>query len=301
MSHLLHFAVLILCCAAAVPSLARARWVHGMPRTALALWQAIGLTLELSLAGLLFSLLFAPANQGLLPGLARLFTGSAPAGTDPLRLLAALLGALFVTARLITLAMTYATTVRERRKHRTLLRLVARTDPALPGVDILDHPAAAAYCLPGRDSSIVISTGALRMLDPAHLGAVVAHERAHLRQRHDLFLLPLLAWRRLAPRSTTLGEAITAVRLLLEMLADDACCRTRPRRDLADALSRFSGGHGQLPTPAGGFAAADTGLAPRTARLLAPEATRCGVKSLAVITFAATLLATPLSLFVLPL
>ncbi|MBB5934077.1 M56 family metallopeptidase [Streptomyces zagrosensis] len=299
MSHLLHFAVLIVCCITAVRPLARARWVQRMPRTALALWQAIGLTLELSLIGLLFSALFAPANQGLLPGLARIATGSV--ATDPVGLLAATLGGLLIAARLITLAMTCVTTARERRKHRDLLRLVARADPALPGVEILDHPAAAAYCLPGRDSSIVISTGALGMLDSAHIRAVIAHERAHLRQRHDLFLLPLLAGRRLAPRSTALSEVITAVRLLLEMLADDTCCRTRSRHDLADALTRFSHDPSKLATPAGGFAAADTGLAARTARLLAPEPAHSAARSITVIAVAATLLATPLSLFVLPI
>ncbi|MBC3985297.1 M56 family metallopeptidase [Streptomyces sp. AC536] len=299
MSHLLHFAVLIVCCVAAVRPLARAHWVQRMPRTALALWQAIGLTLELSLTGLLFSALFAPANQGLLPGLARLVTD--PAGTDLVGRLAATLGGLFVAARLITLVMTCATTARARRKHRDLLRLISRADPALPGVAILDHPAAAAYCLPGRDSSIVISTGALGMLKPAHVRAVVAHEQAHLRQRHDLFLLPLLAWRRLTPRSTTLSEAIGAVRLLLEMLADDTCCRTRSRHDLADALARFSRDSGQLTTPLGGFAAADTGLAARTARLRAPAPAHSAARSLAVFALAATLLATPLSLFVLPM
>ncbi|MFC5719414.1 M56 family metallopeptidase [Streptomyces gamaensis] len=301
MSHLLHFVVLVVCCVAAVRPLARARWAHRMPRTGLALWQAIGLTLELSLAGLLFSAVFAPANQGLAPGLARLLAAPARLTDDPVGTAAAALGVLFVGARLLALALTFTTTLRERRRHRSLLDLVARRDPELPGVALLDHPAAAAYCLPGRHGTIVISTGALHRLDRHHLQAVLAHERAHLRQRHDLVLLPLLAWRRIVPRSTVLDEASASVRLLLEMLADDTCCRTRPRRELADALARFCAGTDQLQGPAGAFGAADIALAERTARLLTPEPQgppRAG--RLTVLGLALVLVATPVSLFLLP-
>lgn len=284
-----------------VRPLARARWVRRMPRIALALWQSIGLTFELSLAGLLFSALFAPANPGLLPGLARLLTAPGALGTGPVQLTAAVLSGLFVTGRITALVMTYTATARERRRHRTLLNLVATTDPALPGAEILDHPAQAAYCLPGRNSTIVISTGALRILDHADVQAVIAHEQAHLRQRHDLLLLPLLAWRRITPRSTALDEATGAIRLLLEMLADDTCCRTRPRHELARALARFSEGSGRPPTPTGAFGAADTDIAARTARLLDPGPARSRTGGLTVIALAATLLATPLSLYVLPI
>ena len=36
-----------------------------------------------------------------------------------------------------------------RRRHRVLLSLLAHGDPKVPGALVVDHPAAAAYCVPG--------------------------------------------------------------------------------------------------------------------------------------------------------
>ena len=66
---------------------------------------------------------------------------------------------------------------------------------------MIDYPAAAAYCLPGIRSQIVVSVGTLDLLAPAELTAVLAHERAHLRARHDLVLIPFTSLRRVFPRS----------------------------------------------------------------------------------------------------
>ncbi len=83
--------------------------------------------------------------------------------------------------------------LRARQRQRTLLSLLAHGDPKVPGALVVDHPAAAAYCLPGLRSAIVISAGALNLLNADELAAVLAHERAHLRERHDLVLLPFTA------------------------------------------------------------------------------------------------------------
>ena len=89
-----------------------------------------------------------------------------------------------------------AQTFRARRRHRALLALIAREDPAVPGVRVLDHPSAAAYCVPGLRSQVVVSEGALKLLSADELTAVLAHEAAHVRERHDLVLLPFAALRR---------------------------------------------------------------------------------------------------------
>lgn len=299
MSHLLHFAVVLAACLVAVRPLARAGWVARMPRTALLTWQALGLTVELSLLGLVLAAVFAPANQGLVPGLLHLAHGGV--ATGPLAPTALALGAAYLAARAGALGLVCRDLARHRRRHRRLLGLVARAEETLPGVAVLDHPLPAAYCLPGKGGRVVLSSGALRLLAPEQRAAVVAHERAHLRQRHDLVLLPLLGWRRLLPHSTLLREAVAAVRLLLEMCADDACCRRLPRRDLTDALARFTSAGGTAPPPAGGFAAADRSVAARTARLLAPPKGTAALARTAVLAVAAVALSTPVSLFALPL
>ena len=99
------------------------------------------------------------------------------------------------------LLIAIAGVVRARRRHRALLALVAHGDPDVPGTLVVDHPAAAAYCVPGIRSQVVVSAGTLALLGPYELAAVLAHERAHARERHDLVLLPFTSLRRILPQS----------------------------------------------------------------------------------------------------
>jgi len=160
-----------------------------------------------------------------------------------------------------------------RRRHRILLSLLAHGDPKVPGALVVDHPAAAAYCVPGLRSRIVISAGTLDLLDSAELAAVLAHERAHLRARHDLVVLPFCALGRAFPRARLVRQAHATVALLVEMLADDRALRQRPARELATALLRVgASGAGLAPSGALAAASADAEVAARVARLLAPQA-----------------------------
>jgi bla regulator protein blaR1 len=58
-------------------------------------------------------------------------------------------------------------------------------------------------------------------LDGDQLAAVVAHERAHLRERHHLLLLPFVAWEAALPVLPAAARAHAGVRELVEMRADD--------------------------------------------------------------------------------
>src|SRR6185437_508440 len=122
-------------------------------------------------------------------------------------------------------------------------------------------------------SRIVISAGALDLLDQAELAAVLAHERAHLRERHDLVLLPFTALLRAFRWCGVAREAHAAVALLVEMLADDRALRHRSARELATALLRVGAAGGSY-APAGALAVADAGtdgqVAARVSRLLRP-------------------------------
>ena len=61
----------------------------------------------------------------------------------------------------------------------------------------------------------------LDALEPAAVQAVLAHERAHLRERHDLVVLPFVAWGATAPFVRGMVCAQLAVAALVEMRADD--------------------------------------------------------------------------------
>jgi Zn-dependent protease with chaperone function len=289
--------------------LASARWPYRSPAAAILLWQALGLSWGLAAVGALAGLGAVPGRYGVaggaLSGASRALRGAA-LGFDADTLGAvARLAVLGASAGLLTLlcwvlvAATAAVLI-ARHRHRALLRLLAHGDPKVPGALVVDHPAAAAYCVPGLRSQIVISAGTLDLLDQAELAAVLAHERAHLRARHDLVLLPFCALARAFPRSRLVRRAHATVALLVEMLADDRALRQRPARELATALLRV-GASGAGRAPAGALAAGDDEVVARVTRLLTRPA-RLPVPTQALIcSAAAVLVAVPVTLLLFSL
>jgi Zn-dependent protease with chaperone function len=288
-------------CVPAGSALAAARWPRRSPAAAIVLWQALGLGWGLAAIGALAGLGAADARSGVAKGVfalvSRVLSGR-QATPGSRRLLAGILGLrlLALAAGLVLLLLlcwvtvaAFAVVLRARRRQRLLLSLLAHGDPKVPGALVVDHPAATAYCVPGLRSRIVISAGALDLLDQAELAAVLAHERAHLRERHDLVLLPFTALLRAFSWSAVAREAHAAVALLVEMLADDRALRHRPARELATALLRV-GAAGGAHAPAGALAAAvggvDGQVAARVSRLLRP-APRLPRPALALVVVAA--------------
>lgn len=266
-------AALALICAVAAWRLTFARWTWRAPRTAILLWQSLGLTWGLASIGALLAFALDPYRKGVIHGLWE-FLLSVEFGVrepyDYLRL-AALVAGLSLLAVLVALPLAAgAQTLRARRRHRLLLALVARDEPSVPGVRVVDFPGAAAYCLPGLKSEVVISDGTLHLLSSAELEAVLAHEAAHVRERHDLVLLPFAALRRAIPWARIVRDAQASVALLVEMAADDRARRHCSPRRLATALLRF-GTAGGVPTPQGALGAAGHVMA-RVNRLLQPGA-----------------------------
>ncbi|TDE35001.1 M56 family metallopeptidase [Actinomadura sp. 6K520] len=253
--------------------LARARWTWRTPRTGIALWQALGLCWGVATIGALLGLALLPYQSGVLGGLPGLYDDQA-ARLGAVEV-AALLGAVSLAGVLLVMLM-YAVVqvVRDRRRHRALLALVSRRDSAVPGTLVLDHPGAAAYCVPGvRSSKVVVSAGTLALLDRGELAAVLAHERAHARERHDLVLLPFTSLRQVFPQFRLVARCLDAVELLIEMAADDRARTGRPPRDLATALLRFAAAR-PAAAPSGTLGVASHGKIPvmaRVNRLLKPE------------------------------
>jgi Zn-dependent protease with chaperone function len=228
--------------------LTRARWTWRTPRTAIALWQALGLAWGLASIGTLLGFGVAPYGEGILAGVARALRD--PRSLSPLRLAAVSAGLALALMLVGVLLLAIVGVVRARRRHRALLALVAHGDPEVPGTLVLDHPVAAAYCVPGMRSQVVVSAGTLALLGPYELAAVLAHERAHARERHDLVLLPFASLRRMFPQARIVARTLDAVELLIEMAADDRARRHRPAKELATALLRFASA-GCAPTPVG--------------------------------------------------
>ncbi len=307
-------AAVAVACLPAASALAAARWPRRSPAVAILLWQAIGLGWGLAAVGALAGL-GADQRPGVVRGAYALADrliagrGLAAAGARGLpagiRLLSLATGVVLLLLLSGTLLAASAAVLRARRRQRALLTLLAHGDPKVPGALVVDHPAAAAYCVPGLRSAIVISAGALDLLDQAELAAVLAHERAHLRARHDLVLLPFTALLRAFRWSAAAQEAHTAVAMLVEMLADDRALRHRPvgARELATALIRV-GAAGGGRAPLGSLAISDRGadgqVAARVSRLLRP-APRLRWPAIAVVCAGAALVVTvPTAFLLLP-
>jgi Zn-dependent protease with chaperone function len=271
-------------CVQASAALAVARWPRRSPAAAIVLWQAIGLGWGLATVGTLIGLGTVRQRSGLANGALSQLTGVLhghsllpSAGLLAVARLISLAAGLILLSLLVWVLLAASTAVlRARQRQRILLSLLAHGDPKVPGALVLDHPAAAAYCLPGLRSTIVISAGTLDLLDSAELAAVLAHERAHLRERHDLVLLPFIALLHAFRWSRVACAAHRAVALLVEMHADDRARRQLPARELATALLRV-GAAGGCRAPSGALAATgppgpdlEGEVAARVSRLLRP-------------------------------
>jgi bla regulator protein blaR1 len=270
-------------------ALADARWPARDPVGALLMWQAVGLVGGLALVGAGAVYGIAPLGPDLRSALAAL--GADPGAVldvGPSHLLGLALGLGLVCWLLGVMAATTLRTLRARRRHCDLLDVLATPWPAVPGAHVLDHAAPVAYCLPGRRSRLVLSVGTLRALDPAQVVAVLAHERAHLRERHDLVVLPFVAWGATAPFVQGMVRAQIAVAALVEMRADDvAAAYTRPA-ELACALRTVGGA-----APAAALGSFVTALDRRLDRITTPPAPLPGPVSALVRLAAAALVALP--------
>lgn len=289
-----------------VPALlARARWPRRDPVVALVCWQAIGLAGGLSMIGALLVHGLAPWGDSL-PEAAWSLVSGGPA-IDPVRgdHWAALTLAGVLAVELIgVLVLSWVRTARTRRRHRELLELVVRPSAELPDARLLDHPAPVAFCIPGARPLLVLSSGMVAELDADQLAAVVAHERAHLRERHHLLLLPFLAWEAALPVLPAAGRAHCSVRELVEMRADDAALSALsgsvPRRTLAQAIVTVAGGAREGGVPSGALAVAGGATGARVVRLLEPPSPLPAAARWAALTSAALLLVVPTALVLVP-
>ena len=294
-----HFAGAAIACCLAALILGRSTWTWRSPRVAIVCWQAVGLALGLSAIGLPISLGLAPYRLGTGSALWHLgldlARGTLPAGLGVTQLCLVAAGLGIGTVLLGSTLRILVSTLRVQQRHRDLLNLVARDDPAVPGALVLDHPSAAAYCLPGVRPRVVVSAGTLSLLDRAQLAAVLSHERAHADERHDLVLLPFTALCRALSRAGWVQRAYDRVALLVEMRADDKARRTHAGAPLAGALLRFAMA-GTHHAPAGTLGAVDQHLDVRVRRLLAVDRPP-RLRGAAALLVTAAILSVPVSLF----
>jgi Zn-dependent protease with chaperone function len=252
------------------------------PRAALVAWQAV------AFAGALSALAAAPV--------AVLELAPTEGGARNAAALVALAASGVVLASLLVNGHVVGTRLRAaRRRHRDLLDLVGEEggDSTAGRYRVVPHETPTAYCVPGLRGHVVLTEGTLRSLEADELGAVLAHERAHLTERHDLVLEFFTVLHRAAPQGVRAPEAMREVQLLIEVMADRAARRVTGDTPLARALVELAGG--SHPTATLGVGGAAT-LA-RMELLGRPAAPRW--KSAVMYAFAIGVIAAPLGLVAL--
>lgn len=292
------------------------------PWAAMVLWQAIALAGGLSMVG-------APIVYGLSPfgdsfphalssavqlTLSEDYETLGQLEVHPWHIFALCLGLFLGGHLLLTLARTYFRVLGARRRHRQLVDLLSTPLPNTvddADTQVIEHETPLAYCLPGRtnaSSVTVLSRGLLNTLSQPELGAVVAHEQTHLRQRHHLLTMAFEAWYRALPWLPTNRYGRDAVLELTEMLADDGALTRYSPETLLRSLALSSA---QTPPHDDGPASAPqldndvpgtsntliTGA--RLQRLLAPKEPLGKLAVLGVVAGSAALLAVPTGLLLL--
>jgi Zn-dependent protease with chaperone function len=111
-----------------------------------------------------------------------------------------------------------------------------RLGPSVAGLVVVDDDEPDAYALPGIGGRVVVSTAMLRALPVDERRVLLAHEAAHLRYRHALWVQ---AAELAAAANPLLRPAARAVRAAVERWADEvAAAEVGDRTLAARALAR---------------------------------------------------------------
>jgi Zn-dependent protease with chaperone function len=293
---LLGYAALLLTIGAA--GLAKARWADRSPRLAVVAWLVLTgsavVSVVLGGAALVVPTVRVSADLSVLLATCAMALrasyahpgGAAMAGAG------AVLG-LAVTARVTwCMAVTLARAGLARRRYRRVLAVVGRHDRRL-GAVLVDHAEPAAWCLPGAEGQVALTTAAVQALDDVQLAAVLAHERAHQRGRHHLLVALAGALAAAFPRVRAFRQGHEQVARLVELLADDAAAVASPRLKVAEALLALAA---PASSAAAVLGAGGSATAARVKRLIAAPAPIGRARATAGLLTVAALTAFPLVL-----
>lgn len=277
-----------------------AAWTRRSPALAIMVWQAltVAIVAAVFLAGLALVFPSLPASASVASFIEACVSALRQQYMTPAGQVLGGVGGLAAAAVAIRTGFCLITAFDVVRRSRATLRIhlavASRQHPRWP-VSVVEHDAAAAYCVPGRHSKIVFTSSAMAQLDDAALDAVIAHERAHLHGRHDVVLAMFVALRRAFPGTAAMSIAYDEVSQLVEMRADDVALRGTKRSSLAKALVSLSEG----PIPVGAVAASGSALL-RLQRLAEPPRPLSRWGGVMAVALSGALLLIPLAIAVEP-
>lgn len=248
-------------------------WTIRHPRAGLLGWHVVITTVALSM---LAAALLA-AHDAWTP-LAAVVLGTGPAAGSHPTWGAAVLGhewnASLAVVCAVAVRVGWMAARRLRRTHHERAHVSAAVAALRPApltapyqdVSVVSLPEPTAFCVPGRRPQIVISWAAVRRLADDQLGAVVSHERAHLRFRHAAWATWAALLADSFPRWPLATAYARAVPRLHEMHADDWAAKSAGGRVVTASLLALS-----APPASGALAMAGGDVATRAGRLLDPS------------------------------
>jgi Zn-dependent protease with chaperone function len=155
----------------------------------------------------------------------------------------------------------------QSKAHAQAVRIAGHPIEGEAGAYMLDATQPAAYCVLSRPATIVLTSGALAVLSPPQLEAVLAHERAHLAGRHHVLLALTRSLAGTAPLVPLFSFGAAEVARLAEMRADDLAARRAGRKLLLAALVAMGTGLAVAQQHASWLAATGDVVAARVRRL----------------------------------
>ncbi|WP_026927716.1 M56 family metallopeptidase [Granulicoccus phenolivorans] len=221
------------CTVLAPPLLSRARWQVWRPRCALACWHA-------ALVGGLAALV---CGVGCAVLAARLPMAEGPAGL--IRSLAGWCCVFVLGAGYALLMGRSEPVVRRELGVSDRLRAAVLDCPQeaerRDGVSVryVDTDVPVAFSFRAPRPTVVIGRIVRAELDPDELGAVICHERAHLRGRHHLAVRLANIAVACLPRFTPARRLLKSTQLLVELAADDAAVRRYGPEVVESALRKM--------------------------------------------------------------
>lgn len=216
--------------------LTRGRWQVWQPRVALACWHA---ALASGAGALIFSAAFSLAlahAHGLhgRGGHALVFSSAAWVGV-------------FVLAACCSLLLGRSEPVvrreqgvRDHLRHAALTCRQSVEDRGETTVRYVDTDAPVAYSFHAPEATVVISRALQRHLSEPELDAIIAHERAHLNERHHLALRLANLNAACLPGFAPARRLKSSTQFLIELIADDVAATTCGTRATASALSKMA-------------------------------------------------------------
>ena len=242
----------------AATRLGEASWITRAPATAMRVWMALAVSNLVTVVMMLvlvshdvFEQLLIRAFRADKTELHLAYAGAD--AVDPAWNGAAILAGLVLIGTCCLTAFEWLRRARSRRWLRSTLLSTSRVSVNQHEVVVLPSPDLEAFCVPQYGGGrVFVSHALIEQLTGPQLAAAVEHEVAHLARKHHVWLLIADVLGRVLSPLRLCVSLPQAMRVLVELDADDRASRRAGIRPLAQALLQVANSRSASGTQFGG-------------------------------------------------